>query len=167
MISIVICNWVLLKKIYDHYAFYNIWLFMIKVKVRWLAVLEDKILLCKLKEYWFFCLPWWTMDWWEDRVTTLRREFIEELNVEPEIGELLYVHEFINWKKTTLDFRYDIKNPKSFTDVDLSTATHWYELSEVGFYSLDWFDWDLRPTFLWKLAHDLKKDCLNFNKKYE
>lgn len=137
---------------------------MIKVKVRWVTLLEWKILLCKLSEFWFFCLPWWTMDWWENRKETLKREFIEELWVEPEIGALLYINEFVKWDKTTLDFRYNIENPKDFLNIDVSKASHGFEISEVWFYSLEDFGWDLRPDFLPNLLQDLEKWTLTLNK---
>jgi len=109
------------------------------IKVRWLILKENKVFLCKLRKWNFYCLPWWTLEPWELTKETLEREFIEELWIKPIIWKLVFTQEFVNkfwW--TTIDFWYNIENVEDFSkNINLDKNSHWFELSEIWFYNLD------------------------------
>lgn len=88
------------------------------------------------------------LDIGEEIITGLRREFIEEMAVEPKIGNLLYVHQFNNrFGFEQVEFIFHIENWQDFTNVDLSKTTHGLvEITEYGF--IDTKDYELMPAFL-------------------
>jgi ADP-ribose pyrophosphatase YjhB (NUDIX family) len=127
------------------------------IKARWLILSENKIFLCKLAKQGFYCLPGWTLEPWELVKQTLEREFVEELWTRPIIWKLAYINEFINrdgW--TTLDMWYFIENVGDFKEkIDLSKASHWFELSEVWFYDLEKLE-NYRPDNLRQIIKLIK-----------
>ena len=76
----------------------------------------------------FFCTPGGGVDPYEDLVTALRREMIEETGVEPVIGNLLFTQQFADTgnhgEDEQLEFFFAILNPNDYTHIDLSQTTH-------------------------------------------
>jgi len=57
---------------------------------------------------------------------------IEELGVKPEIGRLLYVHEYISSAgKTYEEFVFEVLNGKDYLDTEKITRSHSHELVEI------------------------------------
>lgn len=101
-----------------------------RVSVRGLVLHDGKILCVKLKPYHksirgdFWCLPGGGLDENEDLQAGVVREMIEETGVKPEVGELLYIQQFVHEGTDILEFFFLIKNSKDYLDIDLSKASH-------------------------------------------
>jgi ADP-ribose pyrophosphatase YjhB (NUDIX family) len=104
------------------------------VSVRGVAVADGKLLCVRLKpypgamvgEYDFWCLPGGGVDNGETLVGAFQREIVEELGVEPKIGRLLYVQQFVRKDKNLdmLEFFFHIENAQDYKNVDLAKTTH-------------------------------------------
>ena len=136
----------------------------ISTKVRGVIIHEGKVYLCKWvsrnERGGFYCLPGGTLESWETRLECLKRELIEELGVEPVIGNLIYTQEFIRENSTTsFDFWYEIKNSEDYLNVDISQCSHGFEHSEVGFYNENsLLDGIVRPENIWELVQIWEKN---------
>lgn len=103
-----------------------------RVSVRGIAVLNGKLLCVRLKPYIgakvesydFWCLPGGGVDDNESLLDAFKREMVEELGVEPKVGRLLYVQQFISKDLDMLEFFFNIENPEDYLHVDLSKTTH-------------------------------------------
>lgn len=126
-------------------------------KVRGVIFHKGKILLSKAVSRGgrggFYCLPGGTLEIGEGRKEWLKREFIEELGVEPIIGDLIYTQEFVRPDGTiTFDFWYEIQNTEDYLNVDISKCSHGFEHYHVGFYDENSiFDADVKPDHIWEL----------------
>ncbi|MDD5376838.1 MAG: NUDIX domain-containing protein [Candidatus Gracilibacteria bacterium] len=142
--------------------------FFITAKVRGVILHEGKIFLSKAASRsgrgGFYCLPGGTLERGEGRKEGLRREFIEELGVEPIIGDLIYTQEFVRPDGTTIfDFWYEIRNSEDFLNIDISTCSHGFEHEHVGFYDeKSIFDADVKPDHIWDLTKEWKKNSRKF-----
>ena len=138
--------------------------YFISAKIRGVIIHEEKVYLCK----WvsrngrggFYCLPGGTLEPRETREECLKRELIEELWVEPVIGNLIYTQEFIREDGTTsFDFWYEVKNGADYLNVDISKCSHGFEHSEVGFYDENSeLDGIIRPEHIWELVREWRED---------
>jgi ADP-ribose pyrophosphatase YjhB (NUDIX family) len=113
-----------------------------RVAVRGVVLDGKKVFAVRLKPYRgkidgdadYWCVPGGGVDAGEPLVAALRRELIEELGIEPEIGNLLYVQQFIANDLEQLEFFFHITNAADFADIDLSNTTHGEEeIAEYGF----------------------------------
>ncbi len=92
----------------------------------------------------------------------MRREIIEELGVEPVIGNLIYTQEFVRSEEfiqsngtTTFDFWYEIKNSEDFLNIDISKCSHGFEHDHVGFYDKNsTLDGVVKPDHIWTLLQE-------------
>ncbi len=82
------------------------------------------------------CLPGGTAEEGEVLNEALAREIYEETGVNPEIGKLLYVHQFMFNDNDQLEFFFHITNPTDFLDINLENTTHGAEEIE----SIDFVD---------------------------
>lgn len=115
---------------------------MRRVSVRAIALHEGKLLCVRLCNYnemasvegeWW-CLPGGTVEEGEVLEETLVREMVEETGIAPQIGKLLYVHQFIFKEKEHLEFFFHIKNSTDYLSVDLESTTHGLEeIEEIDF----------------------------------
>jgi 8-oxo-dGTP pyrophosphatase MutT (NUDIX family) len=118
------------------------------IKARGVIIHGNRIFLCKFDPTvyggpvgsGFFGLPGGTLDPGETLKECLHREIVEELGIVGRIGPLVYSQEIIREEHTMFDFWYWIENAEDFLNVDLSQATHGFEHSEVGFYTLEEFE---------------------------
>ena len=96
----------------------------------------------------------------ETRLECLNRELIEELGVEPIIGNLIYTQEFVRTDgTTTFDFWYEVKNGSDYLNVDISKCSHRFEHAEVGFYDENSvLDGIVRPEHIWGLTQIWEKN---------
>ena len=115
---------------------------MRRVSVRGIALYEGNLLCVKLKTYnkmagsggdWW-CLPGGTTEEGESLQSSLVREMIEETGVVPEVGKLLYVHQFMFEGKEQLEFFFHIVNAKDYLHIELENTTHGAEeVEQIAF----------------------------------
>lgn len=111
---------------------------MREVSVRAIIVDNGKLLCVRLKHNGevrdFWCLPGGRLNPHESINDGLRREMLEETGVEPDIGELLFVHQYSADGNETLEFFFRVTNVTEFRGIDLSKTTHGEaEIAELAF----------------------------------
>lgn len=76
------------------------------------------------KDYW--CLPGGRVEDGEEITAAIKREMVEELGVEPEIGRLLHVYQFFMESSLTqrLEFIFEIKNAQDYAQTDFTKTSH-------------------------------------------
>ncbi len=113
---------------------------MRRITVRGIIWHNNKLLCMRLKPYRlanrdFWCVPGGGVDEGEALLPALDREMIEETGVKPEIGNLLYIQQYIDGddKQTEeqLEFFFHIKNSQDYLNVDLTKTTHGQEEIET------------------------------------
>lgn len=135
---------------------------MIKLIARGLAVDGDgKVLSVKHigKDYW--CLPGGRIEDGEEITAAMKREMVEELGVEPEIGRLLHVYQlFVDGGKTQrVEFVFEIKNPQDYAQTDFTKTSH--GLAELE--GVTWLDLtDKAQTFLPEFTKNYTANPSNF-----
>lgn len=128
------------------------------VRCRAIIVKDGKLLIVRHAENPdFAALPGGHLEWGEDVKECLRRELIEELGVEPQIGRLLYVNTFLDdGNVQPMEFFFEVTNAEEYEDVSGLPRTHAHELA-----SIEWIDPStdahLRPV---ELVQDLKEGKL-------
>lgn len=126
------------------------------VRCRGIIVHDGKLLVVRhSKNTKFVALPGGHLDWGEDIITCIKRELVEELGIEPEIGQLLYVHTFTdnNEKNQSVEFFFEIKNSSTYIDYDKQSRTHAHELAEII--------WVTGNEDIQILPEEIKKDLQN------
>lgn len=114
------------------------------ISVRGIALLGNKLLCVRLKpypgaepgRYDYWCLPGGGVDGSEPVLDAFNREMLEETGIKPEIGRLLYVHQWVSQSKNKaiLEFFFHIENPEDYVNVDLAKTTHGgAEIEEIAF----------------------------------
>lgn len=100
-----------------------------RINVRAIISKDGKILAVKHKEkdggeasYW--ATPGGGLELGESLIDGLARELIEETNIKPVIGRLLFIQQFYRNNKEQLEFFFNIENPQDYSDIDLSKTTH-------------------------------------------
>ncbi len=80
----------------------------------------------------FYVLPGGHLEWGEDIKKCLQREIVEELGISPEIGQLLYVNNFINKNNVHLvEFFFEVLNSAEYKNIENIKRTHAHEIAEV------------------------------------
>jgi len=129
------------------------------IRVRAIVIHDGKLLCVRLNPYdgdskLFWCLPGGKVDPVEPLIPALHREMTEETGITPDIGALLYVHQFDVTRRSgqheeTLEFFFHVKNAADYLDVDLSKTTHGeLEIAEIDFIDAAHAGLPVRPTFL-------------------
>lgn len=112
------------------------------VSVRAICVKDGKLFCVKNTAYLtgkpneFWCVPGGGVDDGEDLVTALKREIMEELGIEAQVGPLLYIQEYFDKRlqKVYLEFFYLVTNSEDFMNIDLTQTSHGVEeIAEFGF----------------------------------
>lgn len=114
-----------------------------RVAVRAVIVKNGTLLCVRLKPYddtvialgdnWW-CTPGGSVEPGEGLVAALQREMVEETNVQPVIGAMLYVHQYEFRGKDNLEFFFHVTNAEDYLEIDLSRASHGAkEIAEIGF----------------------------------
>ena len=103
------------------------------IKVRAIILHEGKLLVVKHPhDPSFVALPGGHLEWGEDLKECVKREIIEELGVEPEIGRLLYVNTFIQIdNKQYVEFFFEVNNGNGYLDCTKNNRTHASEIAEI------------------------------------
>lgn len=101
-----------------------------RIAVRGIFIKDGKLLCAKLKPYStaiqgdFWCTIGGGVDAGEPLMPALEREIFEETGIKPNVGNLLYVQQFLNKDVENIEFFFNINNVDDFTDIDLSKTTH-------------------------------------------
>lgn len=103
------------------------------VRIRGIIIYKGKLLGVKHSHDTSFCaLPGGHLEWREDIKECLRREMIEELGVNPEIGRLLYLNNFMDGDiKQSIEFFFEITNSQDYLNIEHLKKTHAHEIAEV------------------------------------
>lgn len=126
-----------------------------RVAVRAVIVKNGKLLAVRLKNYVgkatltndYWCTPGGGVDEGEPLLGALKREVIEELGPEPDIGALLYIQQFVHNGTEQLEFFFHVRNADDYTNLDLSKSTHGaIEIDSVSF--VDASSENVLPKFL-------------------
>ena len=114
-----------------------------RVAVRGIILLDNKLLCVTLKKhahkplngkdnYW--CTPGGGVDVGEPLIPALEREIVEELGIQPVVGNLLYMQQFVYGDIEQLEFFFHITNAEDYLHVDLSKTSHGHiEIDQVEF----------------------------------
>lgn len=78
-----------------------------------------------------YALPGGHFEWGEDIRESLKREIIEELNIEPQIGRLLYINNFKEENKQSIEFFFEVTNGEDYLDTESLGGTHKHELADI------------------------------------
>jgi 8-oxo-dGTP diphosphatase len=125
-----------------------------RIAVRGIALLDGKLLCVKLKPYngkikidGYWCLPGGGLDPQESLIDGIKREMLEETGVPAQIGNLLYVQQFMYEGTEFMEFFFHITNAQDYTHIDLTKSTHGMEeIAAVDF--IEPAGAQLLPTFL-------------------
>jgi 8-oxo-dGTP pyrophosphatase MutT (NUDIX family) len=128
---------------------------MIKCRVRAVIRNDNELFLVKHKGYSTWCLPGGGIDPGEGLVQALKREIMEELGVEAEVGKLLVVHQF---KENDVyqgpEFFFEVTNVEAFETLDLSQTTHGQAEIAIAEFRDPTATQNLRPAFLPQLMDE-------------
>jgi len=130
------------------------------INSRGVIVYDSKLLVIKHLGDNFMALPGGHLKFGEDVITCLKRELIEELGVEPEIGRLLYINTFIENASEYVEFFFEVKNGEKYLDIDDIERTHAHELTEILWVSPD-NNIEILPK---KFNEDFKNNNINLDK---
>jgi ADP-ribose pyrophosphatase YjhB (NUDIX family) len=135
-----------------------------KITVRGIVLHEGKLLCAKLKPYkdrlqkqsnHYWCIPGGGLEEGETLAEGVEREMIEETGIQPVVGNLLYVQQFVQDKREYIEFFFHIANGEDYLHIDLSKTTHGEEeIEEIRF---------IDPTTHYVLPKFLSsEDLINF-----
>ena len=99
----------------------------------------------------------------EGLISGLKREVVEEVGIEPVIGNLLFIQQFDETtkgkKREYIEFFFHIKNSKDFSKINLTATTHGLkELAEVKYINPT-SNKEILPQFLQKV--NIQKAIVN------
>lgn len=103
------------------------------IRCRAIIVYDNKILVVKHSaKNNYYALPGGHLEWGESVIECMKREIIEELGIEPKIGRLLYVRNYIRDSfSQSIEFHFEIINSVDYTDISKLNGTHSFELAEI------------------------------------
>ena len=130
------------------------------VRCRAVIIHENKLLVVRHGEdVDFAALPGGHLELGEDVKECLNREIIEELGVQPVIGRLLYINNFIVENTQTVEFIFEVTNPSDYIGCEKLERSHASEIFEMHWISpTDTVT--VRPT---KLLNDFKDGTILSN----
>lgn len=89
------------------------------IKCRGIIVYEGQMLVVKHSEkHDFYAMPGGHLEGGENPKECIDREIFEEFNTKPEIGRLIYLHQYNSLGKNFLEFYFEIKNSADFKDLE-------------------------------------------------
>ncbi len=102
-----------------------------KIVTTWCLIKNWKVLLIQrsMNEKffpWKYEMPWWKIDFWEQPVDALKREYKEETNLNIDVWNVFYTFAYVsnNWERHTVEIIYFV-NIKDWNDnIVLSKKDH-------------------------------------------
>lgn len=113
-----------------------------KIACRGVVVDGDKVLAVRLSDYGgalpeagtYWCMPGGKLEPGESLTENVRREMLEETGVEAEVGELLFVQQYIANGSEYVEFFFHITNTEDYKKADLTKGSHSAaEIAEIDF----------------------------------
>lgn len=103
------------------------------IRCRAIILNENKLLVVRhAKDMSFAALPGGHLEWGEDVKECMRREIIEELGVEPQIGRLLYINTFLEGDHIQpIEFFFEVTNGSEYIGCEQLARSHAHELAEI------------------------------------
>jgi ADP-ribose pyrophosphatase YjhB (NUDIX family) len=96
----------------------------------------------------YHALPGGHLEPGETLADGLIRELIEETNVRPEVGHLLFINEWVSETHHRVEFFFWIRNGHDYRRADLSAASHGFEIASLTFGDASDPKFNLLPSFL-------------------
>lgn len=102
------------------------------ITTRAIILHEDKLLVMRMISNEYYALPGGKLEVGETIHDSLKREIIEELGVEPQIGRFLFVNSFIDKKENqAIDFFFEVTNGADYKDEKNLKGTHSFEYNDL------------------------------------
>jgi len=128
-----------------------------KIRCRGIILHEDKLLVVRHQEdAKYTALPGGHLEPGEGIEECMRREFFEELGIQPTIGRLLYVNDFMDGEYQSIEFFFEVVNGVDFVGCHLKERSHAFELCEIHWVSSG-EESDILPS---RIADDLRGNTL-------
>lgn len=106
------------------------------IRCRAIIIHDGKLLVVKhAHDASFVALPGGKMELGEKVRECMSRELVEELNVVPKIGRLLYVYSFMDHDTQSVEFFFEILNGEDYQDIEKLKGTHAFELADIAWVS--------------------------------
>jgi ADP-ribose pyrophosphatase YjhB (NUDIX family) len=81
----------------------------------------------------YAALPGGHLEWGEDIKDCIRREIVEELGVEPTLGRLFYINNFVDDEGIhNVEFFFEVTNGGDYEGCEKRTRSHAHELAEIS-----------------------------------
>ena len=106
----------------------------IVVRTRGVILSGDELLVVKHShDHKFYALPGGHLEYGETVLECMVREINEELGIKPEIGRLLYIHDFIdkNDGKQSVEFFFEIINSNDYKNLEGILRSHEHEIVDL------------------------------------
>lgn len=108
----------------------------------------------------FWCTPGGGINFGESLYEGLTREMIEETGIKPEIGNLLFIQQFMDGDREQLEFFFHVINHADYETICLSDTSHGdIEVAECGF--IDPKSHTIKPDFLMTIDLQAAIDSAN------
>jgi ADP-ribose pyrophosphatase YjhB (NUDIX family) len=80
-----------------------------------------------------YALPGGKLEVGETLTACVAREIFEELAVQPQVGKLLFVNDWVDDKNHQVEFFFWIKNAADYRRASITSSTHGFELVDTKF----------------------------------